>query len=106
MEKKIKLMMSGVIVVPFLAVLGMSLKIIGVVLPMLVIIERLTGLVTNFLQFFVSEHVEFTINFLWWRVPNYLQIVVAIIMGIIFFRIGKLLWKLLRSYVNMFAIKN
>ena len=103
MRKKIQLFMGGIIIVPFLAILGAILVVMGFAFPIVVFIERLTGGITQLMQRYIYESIEFTFTILNWNVPNQFQIVIGLLVGVCFFMLGKQLLNLLKRYLNQFS---
>ena len=104
MKKKIQLFIGGIILIPFLAILGAALIVIGFAFPVVVLIERLTGGITDLMQKYIYESIEFTFTILNWNVPNQFQIIIGLLVGGCFFMFEKQLLNLLKRYLNQFSI--
>ena len=101
MKEKILLITGGVFAIPFLSICGLTFMIIGILFPVWVVIEVLTGSISRNFQILISDSIEYNFNILWWSVPNYLQMPIAIIFGMLLFLSGRWLWKLFKKYLNL-----
>ena len=98
---RILLMVLAIPVVTFLGGSGLAFKIIGVVFPIITIIEVTTRGVTHSIQRHISKDLEFGINLLFWDVPRFLWIPAAIIFGVLLFLLAGWFHRLLLLYLNL-----
>jgi len=93
---KVVLIVSGIFIIPIFLALGSSLLVLGVVFPLLVIVEHLTGYITIFTENFFDE--VFVMRIFHYEPEGITGIIISILFGALLIVIGRLCFRVLSTY--------
>ena len=101
MLQLILISMGSIFMVPFLALGGVAFKLVGVLFPLITLLEVFTGTFTTFLNGFLATPFDFSFTLLQWEVPAWLQIPMALLFGWGLILLGRQFWVWLGDYLDL-----